>query len=78
MKSVHFVLYYTNNHPKFTHFNNSNMKQLFFLVIICFSFQNLFAQDKIDQLAEKTCECLKTKNFKNKTKDFFQVSRKSV
>jgi hypothetical protein len=49
------------------------MKQLFILVIMCFSFQTLSAQDKIDQLAEKTCECLKTKNFKNKTKEEIEM-----
>ena len=73
MKSIHFILYYTNNHPKFTLFNNFCMKHLFILVIMCFSFQTLSAQDKIDQLAEKTCECLKTKNFKNKTKDEIEM-----
>lgn len=73
MKSIHFILYYTNNHPKFKLFNNFCIKHLFILVIMCFSFQTLSAQDKIDQLAEKTCECLKTKNFKNKTKDEIEM-----
>lgn len=49
------------------------MKQLIILVTLFFSYQTIYSQDKKEILAEKTCECLKTKNFEHKNKEEIQM-----